>query len=390
MARRDRPRPRPGIRDPRSAPRGDWRGDMRSGSSRQPAVPDDPDPQGRFDRLTLALLPLRVFLGATFLYAGLDKLIDPTFLRSSGPGSIASQLDGFIRVSPIAVLVQVFGQPFPVAVGLLIAVAEIAIGLGTLTGLLFRASAAGGLALSILFWLTASWATTPYYYGPDLPYAAGWLTLALAGHGGRFALDTWLAERLYLVDPDFGPPSPERRRILEGGLLGAAAIVIAWIGGTFGASVFGHVRGGIASGSPGPSSGVGASPGPNGDGTGSSQAPSTSPVAVGQTPAAGDVIGRTAQVTASRALAFTDPRTGDPGLVVKLPDGSLVAFDAVCTHAGCTVEFDPSSRFLVCPCHGAAFDPTRDAAVVQGPARDPLAALPIRIDKTTGTISLAG
>ena len=46
------------------------------------------------DRLTLALLPLRVFLGVTFVYAGVDKLIDPTFLQATGPGSIGAQLDG--------------------------------------------------------------------------------------------------------------------------------------------------------------------------------------------------------------------------------------------------------------------------------------------------------
>ena len=129
----------------------------------------------------LALLPLRVFLGVTFVYAGIDKLIHPSFLQATGPGSIGAQLDAFVKVSPIGPLVHLFGQPFPVAIGLLIAVAEIAVGLGALSGLLFRLSAAGGFALSILFWLTASWATKPYYYGPDLPYALGWLTLALAG-----------------------------------------------------------------------------------------------------------------------------------------------------------------------------------------------------------------
>ena len=132
----------------------------------------------------LALLPLRLFLGVTFLYAGLDKLLDPAFLNASGPGSIGAQMVAFAHNSPLGPLVVVFGEPFPVAVGLGISLAEIAVGIGTLTGLLFRASAALGALLAILFWLTASWAVKPYYYGPDLPYAVGWITLALAGTGG--------------------------------------------------------------------------------------------------------------------------------------------------------------------------------------------------------------
>ena len=64
------------------------------------------------------------------MYAGIDKLVDPDFLQATGPGSIGAQLDAFVKVSPIGPLVHLFGQPFPVAIGLLIAVAEIAIGLG--------------------------------------------------------------------------------------------------------------------------------------------------------------------------------------------------------------------------------------------------------------------
>ena len=130
-----------------------------------------------------ALLPLRVFLGVTFLYAGLDKLFDTTFFDPASPGSIQAQLVEFARVSPIAFLVRPV-EPFAVLVGGAIALAEIAVGIGTLTGLAFRLAAATGAALSILFWLTASWTTHPYFYGPDLPYALGWVTLALAGHGG--------------------------------------------------------------------------------------------------------------------------------------------------------------------------------------------------------------
>ena len=134
---------------------------------------DAPDPAKLLDRMTLAMLPLRVFLGVTFVYAGIDKLVDPNFLQATGPGSIGTQLAEFVKVSPIGLLVHLFGQPFPVPMGLLIAVAEIAIGLGALSGLLFRLSAAAGFSLSILFWLTASWATKPYYYGPTCPMRSG-------------------------------------------------------------------------------------------------------------------------------------------------------------------------------------------------------------------------
>jgi thiosulfate dehydrogenase [quinone] large subunit len=90
-------------------------------------------------------------------------------------------------------------------------------------------------------------------------------------------------------------------------------------------------------------------------------------------------------------VPFDAPNTlpaGDPGVIVKLPDGTLVAYDAVCTHQGCTVGWDAIDGVLLCPCHGAAFDAANKAAVLAGPARQPLAALPIVVDAATGTISL--
>jgi len=39
-----------------------------------------------------ALLPLRGFLGVTFIYAGLDKLTDNAFMKSSGSGSIGEMM----------------------------------------------------------------------------------------------------------------------------------------------------------------------------------------------------------------------------------------------------------------------------------------------------------
>jgi len=179
------------------------------------------------------LLPLRLFFGATFLYAGLDKLTTSTFFDPSSAASIQSQMVAFARTSPIGWLVRL-GEPFAVAIGLVIALAEIAVGIGALSGLAFRLAAFGGAGLSLLFWLTASWSTHPYYYGPDLPYAVGWIALGLAGHSGflvsRRFLEEGDAQTPWRVADRAHPdvvPSPERRAIIQAALLGGAAIAVA-------------------------------------------------------------------------------------------------------------------------------------------------------------------
>jgi thiosulfate dehydrogenase [quinone] large subunit len=344
------------------------------------------------------LLPLRLFFGATFLYAGLDKLTTSTFFDPSSAASIQSQMAAFARSSPIGGLVRL-GEPFAVAIGLVIALAEIAVGLGALSGLAFRLAAFGGAGLSLLFWLTASWSTHPYYYGPDLPYAVGWIALGLAGHGG------FLVSRRFLEEGDAQTPgrvadrahpdvvpSPERRAIIQAALLGGAAIAVAslavplrLLGSTSGAS--GALDGPL----PSDDVGLGGSPGASLGAGKSTSAPSTIPVV-------GDVaIATVAAVQRTGAVAFTVPFSaaaplpaGDPGIVVRLSDGSYVAFDAVCTHAGCTVEWDAPDKVLYCPCHGAAFDPANNAAVLGGPTNQPLASLPIVVDAASGKIFLRG
>jgi len=144
----------------------------------------------------VALLPLRVFLGITFVYAGLDKLLDPAFFDPASPTGIKAQLDGFTAVSPLAPLIQAVALPAPIAIGVLMALGEIAVGLGTLTGILYRLAALGGVFISLTLFLTASWAVRPYYLGNDLPYLLGWVTLTIAGSGGVLVLGPWLARRL--------------------------------------------------------------------------------------------------------------------------------------------------------------------------------------------------
>lgn len=127
-----------------------------------------------------ALLPLRVFLGVTFVYAGLDKLTDAVFLSDSGPGSIGDTMRSARPSAALPGLVDL-ALKAPTGFGYAIAIGELAVGLGTLLGVFARVAALGGALISLSLWLTVSWSTEPYYYGNDLAYLMAWLPLVLAG-----------------------------------------------------------------------------------------------------------------------------------------------------------------------------------------------------------------
>ncbi|MDI5966147.1 DoxX family protein [Streptantibioticus silvisoli] len=155
-----------------------------------------PDGTRRLDGLRdnavrYALLPLRIFLGVTFIYAGLDKLTDPTFFASNG--TLVTMLHSVRDSAAIPGMVDL-ALKSPSGFGYAIALGELAAGLGTFFGLLSRVAALGGALISLSLWLTVSWSSTPYYYGNDLAYLMAWLPLVLAG-APYLSLDAWLTAR---------------------------------------------------------------------------------------------------------------------------------------------------------------------------------------------------
>lgn len=337
------------------------------------------------------LLPQRLFLGGTFVYAGLQKFLDPQFFHKATPGYIGNQIIGFAQGSPLHFFLIKFVLPHAVLFGWTVALGELAIGLGTLVGLLFRPAAFFGMLLSLLFFLTASWHVYPYFYGADIVFAMSWCTLLLVGPVGtglptcdfwlqRFffpqglarqgllaralgvlvlGLNTWRAPESMQQRQRFAAWQQQRvrrRTFLQGLATGGVSV----LGLTLMSSIL-HVFGRPGTQTAG--------------GTGGTSA--------------GTVIAHTKDISEKSAVTFTIPGTGDPGVLIHLPNQQFVAFDTTCTHAGCEVDYDPDSGHLICPCHGAQFDPANQAAVLQGPAQSPLSSIKLHIDPTSGAITLA-
>jgi nitrite reductase/ring-hydroxylating ferredoxin subunit len=78
------------------------------------------------------------------------------------------------------------------------------------------------------------------------------------------------------------------------------------------------------------------------------------------------------------AASFDLPGAPDRGVVARLADGMLVAFDRRCTHLGCPVLWSAARAEFDCPCHRARFD-GRTGRVLAGPPRRGLRPIPLEI-----------
>ncbi|HLI05468.1 MAG TPA: TQO small subunit DoxD [Ktedonobacteraceae bacterium] len=373
-----------------------------------PSSPQSKQPASASWKASRFVLPLRLFLGITFIYAGIQKLTDPQYFKTSAPGYIGRQIAAFATGSPLHNFLVQAVVPHASFFGALIAYGEIAIGLGALVGLLLRPAAFFGLLLNIAFFLTATWRVYPYFYGSDIVFIFCWITLILAGplNSGLPSLDAYLVPRL------LQSLSPQQRAALAQPLSVLIGVHEASTGeqqsglwlprqaqprGKFAASraaqesrrsfIFGAISGGVGmlvltwfalslqsilrpladNAQSAPST------------TGSSSTPGST---------SGNVIAKVSAVPANSSVSFTIPSNNDPGILVHLDNGQFVAYDATCTHAGCPVDYDPNQHLLVCPCHGAEFDPAKNGAVVQPPAQTPLTSVAIHIDSSTGEITL--
>jgi cytochrome b6-f complex iron-sulfur subunit len=77
-----------------------------------------------------------------------------------------------------------------------------------------------------------------------------------------------------------------------------------------------------------------------------------------------------------------------PAMLIHHLDGTWVALTAVCTHLGCTVQYEPQLNRIHCACHGGVYDP-HTGANVSGPPPKPLKLFKVAVNDTGVLVSRA-
>ena len=258
---------------------------------------------------------LRFWLGATWVYGGWDKASDPSFLTPGTVNYIGNQIRGTAEISPLAPLLN-HSLEHATLVGIAVMVTEFATGLATLLFIAPRLFAFAGFATSVGLWLTVTFSVKPYFIASDTAYAVMWLAYFLVLY--------YQNKRITL--------NMERRGILRlGSLLGLSGGLIG-LGQIF-------------------------------------------PKKEVASAASGKKIVKLEVLPIGGNFKFK-ASNGEPAMVFRTKTG-VFAYSLVCTHQGCTVGI--SGKKLVCPCHGAAFDPFKGAKPTAGPAQRPLSAIKVKV-----------
>jgi len=92
------------------------------------------------------------------------------------------------------------------------------------------------------------------------------------------------------------------------------------------------------------------------------------------------------QALATVGGALLVDSTTDTIMVIRQSSADVVAVSAICTHSGCSMNFNSGQQLLDCPCHGSQFG--EDGHVIRGPARTPLAVYAASLDTAANTITL--
>jgi thiosulfate dehydrogenase [quinone] large subunit len=271
-----------------------------------------------FKSQPISMRIIRIWLGVTWIYAGWVKASDAGFLKQGSPTYIGTQLAAYASQSPIGSILNHFVE-HAFIVGIFVMLSEFAIGVATLAFVAPSTAALGGLAMSIGLWLSSSFHSSPYFLASDTAYAVLWAAYF-------FSTIKTNSKRRGSVDVNL-----DRRGVLRGAAVAAGAVLASIAGKSFAKDVV----------------------------------PMNSAANK-----AGKKIVKLSTLKVGGSKNFI-AASGAPAVLFRTKNG-VFAYSAICTHQGCTVDYSTQYKALLCPCHGAMYDPFSNAKVLSGPTNRPL------------------
>jgi thiosulfate dehydrogenase [quinone] large subunit len=262
---------------------------------------------------------MRLWLGVTWIYAGWDKASDPGFLTAGSPTFIGTQLSAYAQNSPIDFALNLMAE-HATLVGIVVMLSEFAVGFATLLWIAPTWAAFGGFLTSLTLWLSSTWNIQPYFLASNSVYTVFWLTYFLFLYGSRRKSNI----------------SIDRRGFIRISSLAALTVAAVGLGRLF---------------------------------------PKPTATAVSSTPL--NIIENSA-LPIGETFSFTS-KSGSPAVLFKSKTG-IYAYSAVCTHEGCTVQYNSVTKNLQCGCHGAVFDPESDGSALTGPTNKPLPKIKVAVE----------
>lgn len=262
---------------------------------------------------------MRLWLGGTWIYAGWDKASDPGFLTDGSPTFIGSQLAAYAQNSPIDFLLNRMIE-HATQVGIFVMLSEFAVGFATLLWIAPTWAAFGGFLTSLTLWLSSTWNIQPYFLASNSVYTVFWLTYFLFLYGSRRKSNI----------------SVDRRGFIRISSIAGLTVAAVGLGRLF---------------------------------------PKSAAAAVSATP---QNIIEDSSLSIGETFNFTS-KSGSPAVLFKSKTG-VYAYSAVCTHEGCTVQYNSASKNLQCGCHGAVFDPESDGNALSGPTNKPLPKIKVAVE----------
>tara|TARA_B100000886_G_scaffold214458_1_gene148679 strand:- start:3587 stop:4159 length:573 start_codon:yes stop_codon:yes gene_type:complete len=87
------------------------------------------------------------------------------------------------------------------------------------------------------------------------------------------------------------------------------------------------------------------------------------------------------------ARSLVEGLKGDAHYLISTKDNFVESFalNAVCTHLGCVVPWNPSENKFMCPCHGSQYN--EQGKVIRGPAPRSLALANVVVDQDTVSLT---